>query len=137
LLAKIESLKSPDPLDAEVLEQGRNFSGGEKQRLALARVFLSKAQLLVLDEPTAALDTENQALVQGAIFELTRDRSALIVAHRLNTLQQADRIIVLDKGSVVQMGSYAELEQVPGMFRSLIEKERIETKPTRSEIALA
>lgn len=137
LLAKIESLKVSDPLDAEVLEQGRNFSGGEKQRLALARVFLSKAQLLVLDEPTAALDTENQALVQGAIFELTRDRTALIVAHRLNTLQQADRIIVLDKGCVVQMGSYTELEQVPGLFRSLIEKERIETKPTKSEQALA
>ena len=109
-----------------VHEQGRNFSGGEMQRFALARLFLSKPKLVVLDEPTAALDTENQALVQSSISELTRGKSAMIVAHRLNTLQQTNRIIVLDQGRVVQNGPYAELASSDGLFRTLIEKEQLE-----------
>lgn len=129
VLAKVETLGDGNfkaALDSMVHEQGRNFSGGERQRFALARLFLSKPKLVVLDEPTAALDTENQALVQSSISELTRGKSAMIVAHRLNTLQQTNRIIVLEHGRVVQNGSYAELANSDGLFRTLIEREQLE-----------
>lgn len=118
---------SPAGLEADILEQGRNLSGGERQRLALTRLFLSDARLILLDEPTAALDTANQEAVQEAIFEFVRGRSAIIVAHRLNTLQKTDRIIVLDKGKIVESGTYTVLaSREGGLFRNLIEKERLE-----------
>jgi len=117
----------PDGLDAEIAEQGRNLSGGERQRLALTRLFLSKAQLLVLDEPTAALDAESQEAVQEAIFDVAGGRSAIVVAHRLNTLRKADRIVVLDKGRIVEMGAYTELaNKAGGLFKRLVEIERLE-----------
>jgi len=120
-----ERVKSlPRTLDALISEGGRNLSGGEKQRLALARVFLRDARILVLDEATSALDSTNEARIQEAMLRLAKGRTTLIIAHRLSTLRDVDRILVFDRGRIVQDGPYKDLESVPGLFRDLVERQR-------------
>jgi ABC-type multidrug transport system fused ATPase/permease subunit len=128
-----DKIRAIGGLDAPVTEEGGRFSGGERQRLAISRLFLSQAKLVLLDEPTAALDTASQEAVQEAIMNLLDGRSAIIVAHRLSTLQKTDRIVVLDKGRIAETGTYAELSRKKGgLFRDLIEKERLELAVTRA-----
>lgn len=107
-------------VNAPVLEQGRNLSGGEKQRLVLARVLIGGAELLVLDEATAALDSASERLVQRAIENVVRDRTAIIIAHRLSTLRHVDRVLVFSDGAIVQDGSFAELAEQAGLFQQLL-----------------
>lgn len=95
------------------------LSGGEQQRLTLARTFLRQSPILILDEPTAALDTENEELVQHALAELQKGKTALIVAHRLRTIQQADQILVLDKGKIVERGTHPILMKKNGVYSRL------------------
>jgi ATP-binding cassette subfamily B protein len=114
----------PSGLDSQVEEHGRNFSGGERQRLGLARLFLMNHELVLLDEPTAALDTLSERLVQQSMSELLRGKSALVIAHRLDTLRSATRIVVFDRGLIVQSGIFDELVQCAGAFRDLVQKER-------------
>jgi ABC-type multidrug transport system fused ATPase/permease subunit len=110
----------PQGYDTPVGERGARLSGGQVQRLALARAFLKDAPLLVLDEATANLDPEVEALVQEALGRLLRGRTALLIAHRLATVYRADRILVLDGGRLVQEGTHAELVVSEGAYRCLV-----------------
>jgi ATP-binding cassette subfamily C protein CydD len=101
-------------------ERGARLSGGEAQRIALARAFLKDAPLLILDEATANLDPEIEAMVQEAMARLLPGRTALIIAHRLSTVYRADRIVVLDRGQLAQEGSHIDLMQQSGLYRRLV-----------------
>lgn len=109
----------PQGYDSPIGEGGQGLSGGEIQRLALARAFLKEAPLVVLDEPTASLDPESEALVQAAIERLAVGRTLLVVAHRLATVRHTDRILVLDRGRVAESGSHAELLAANGLYARL------------------
>nr|WP_228386931.1 ABC transporter ATP-binding protein [Ornithinicoccus halotolerans] len=111
----------PDGLDTVVGDRGHRLSGGEKQRLAIARLLLKSPRLVVLDEATAHLDSESEAAVQEALDRALKDRTALVIAHRLSTVRHADRIVVLDRGRVVQQGSHEELLARDGLYRTLYE----------------
>jgi ABC-type multidrug transport system fused ATPase/permease subunit len=100
--------------------RGANFSAGERQRIAIARTLLREPAILLLDEPTSALDAESERLVQDAIAEVCRDRTTLIVAHRLSTVRIADRVIVLAGGRVVEAGTHEELLGRGGLYRALV-----------------
>jgi ATP-binding cassette subfamily B protein len=107
----------PDGLHTEVGQKGGRFSGGQRQRLALARALYREPWLLILDEATSALDAESEQVIQAALASLRGSCSMLIVAHRLKTVQIADRILVLNTGEVVQQGTWSELLAADGPFR--------------------
>lgn len=113
-------------LEADIAESGKDLSGGEKQRIALARAFLKNAELVILDEPTSALDNENQALINEAIERLCKNSSSLVIAHRLSTLKNADRILVLDQGKIVEEGTHRELLALNGLYATLYEMQKSE-----------
>jgi ATP-binding cassette subfamily B protein len=110
----------PDGYDTVVGERGYRFSGGEKQRLAIARTVLRNPPVLVLDEATSALDTRTERSVQAALDELSAGRTTITVAHRLSTVRSADRIAVLDRGRVVELGSHEELVALGGRYAELV-----------------
>jgi subfamily B ATP-binding cassette protein MsbA len=107
--------------DTVVGQRGVMLSGGQKQRLAIARALLKNPQILILDEATSALDTESESLVQEAIDRLMGSRTTFVVAHRLSTVQHADRIVVLEKGRIVQSGIHQELLNEGGLYARLHE----------------
>jgi len=111
--------KLPDTYDTLVGERGVKLSGGQRQRIAIARAILKDAPILVLDEATSALDSESERLIQKALNELMRDRTAIVIAHRLSTVQKMDRIIVLDNGTITEQGSHAELVAGKGTYAQL------------------
>jgi subfamily B ATP-binding cassette protein MsbA len=102
-------------------ERGIKLSGGERQRLAIARALLKDAPILVLDEATSALDTQSERLVQRALANLMSGRTTIVIAHRLTTIHRADRIIVLDRGRVIDSGTHEELMARGGIYRDLYE----------------
>ncbi len=112
--------KLPDGLNTLIGDGGQDLSGGQLQRLALARAFLRQPRLLILDEPTAHLDKDSESIIQRALQNFSKGRSVLSVAHRLNTIQQADRIIVLDQGQVVQQGTHTQLNSQAGLYQQLV-----------------
>src|SRR3546814_2737440 len=99
----------PEGLQSEVGANGGRLSGGQRQRVAIARAMLKDAPILILDEATAALDTESERLVQDALDKLMPDRTTLVIAHRLSTIEHADHVLVLDQGRVVEQGSQDDL----------------------------
>ena len=109
----------PDGYDTLVGERGATLSGGEKQRLSIARAFLKDARVLILDEPTSALDARTEGLLLDALERLMRGRITLVIAHRLSTIRGADQIVVLDGGRVVERGSHARLMHVGGLYSAL------------------
>lgn len=109
----------PDGLDTLIGENGVTLSGGQRQRLAIARAILRNPPLLILDEATSALDTESERKVQAALAELMKNRTTLVIAHRLSTVQHADRIVVLDEGRVVEAGIHHELLRRNGVYTRL------------------
>jgi ATP-binding cassette subfamily B protein len=110
----------PDGYATRIGERGATLSGGQRQRIAIARALLRDAPILVLDEALSAIDAENEAVIQQALDRLMRGRTTLILAHRLSSVIGADRILVLDKGRVVETGSHAELIAQPGVYRRLM-----------------
>jgi ATP-binding cassette subfamily B protein len=113
-------LSKAEGYDTIVGERGGQLSGGERQRIAIARAVLKNAPILVLDEATSALDVETEERVKQAIDELRRDRTTFIIAHRLTTVRDADLVVFMDKGRVVEMGGFAELSLRNGRFASLL-----------------
>ncbi|MCL4149912.1 UNVERIFIED_CONTAM: hypothetical protein GTU68_031934, partial [Idotea baltica] len=111
--------KLPEGYDTYVGERGVMLSGGQKQRIAIARAILRDAPILLLDEATSALDAESEALVQDAVDRLSRDRTTLVVAHRLATVKKADRIVVFDEGRIVSTGTHAALVAEGGLYARL------------------
>ncbi|TMV48083.1 ABC transporter ATP-binding protein [Paenibacillus mesophilus] len=109
----------PKGYDSEIGERGVKLSGGQKQRLSIARAILKNPRLIVLDEATASLDTESEHLIQEALARLLAGRTCLVIAHRLSTIQSADRIVVLDQGTIAESGKHEELLQLNGKYRRL------------------
>lgn len=115
----------PDDYDTIVGEGGSTLSGGEKQRISIARAILKKAPVLLLDEPTASLDAKNEMLVQHAVSELVKNTTVVMIAHRLKTIQNADQILVLDKGKIVEIGTHIELIENGGLYQKLWEMQQL------------
>ncbi|MBQ6264975.1 MAG: ATP-binding cassette domain-containing protein, partial [Clostridia bacterium] len=108
--------KLPQGIDTLIGSEGTYLSGGEQQRISLARAILKDAPIIVLDEATAFADPENEALIQKAFKELTKGRTVIVIAHRLSTVTGADKILVLDSGKVVQEGTHDELVNTDGLY---------------------
>ena len=113
----IESL--PDGYETQVGERGLKLSGGQKQRIAIARMFLKNPPILILDEATSALDTETEQVIQNAVTELAKDRTTLVIAHRLATIRNADRIVVVTENGIAEEGTHDELVERGGIFANL------------------
>ncbi|MFD1864871.1 ABC transporter ATP-binding protein [Planococcus chinensis] len=111
--------KLPHGYDTQIGERGLKLSGGQKQRLAIARMFLKNPPILILDEATSALDTETERVIQEALGELAENRTTLIIAHRLATIRDADRVIVVTEDGIAEQGGYAELLEQDGIFANL------------------
>ena len=116
----------PEGFDTMVGDRGVMLSGGQRQRLAIARALLKDAPILLLDEATSALDTESEQLIQAALDELMKGRTVIAIAHRLSTLRRFDRIIVMDKGCIIDDGSPSALANRPGPYRDLLDKQRMD-----------
>jgi ATP-binding cassette subfamily B protein len=115
--------QQPDGFNTIIGERGRTLSGGERQRLSIARALLKDAPILILDEATSALDTPTEASVLTALEAVTQSRSTLVIAHRLSTIRQADQILVMDKGKVIESGTFEGLLQQNGRFTEIMQQQ--------------
>jgi ATP-binding cassette subfamily B protein len=116
-------LQHPQGFDTKIGERGRALSGGERQRLSIARVLLKNPSILILDEATSALDSATETKLLQALDAVTKDRSTLVIAHRLATIRKADQILVMDHGSIVEAGSFDELYAQGGRFTQLVREQ--------------
>jgi len=112
--------RMPDGYDTRVGERGMTLSGGERQRIAIARALLRDAPILILDEATSALDSRSERIVQEAIETLKAGRTTLVIAHRLSTIRDADQILVLDRGRVVERGDHGSLMELDGQYAAMV-----------------
>ncbi len=125
-------MELPAGYDALIGEKGVRISGGERQRIAIARALLKNAPILILDEATSALDSESEALVQSALQNLMTGRTVIVIAHRLSTVRRADRIVVLENGAIADVGSHEELMQKLGTYRRLYDLQLIDLETPRA-----
>ena len=115
----IEAL--PNKFQTNIGDMGGKLSGGQKQRLSIARAVLKNPPIMILDEATSALDTESEKLVQNALEKMMMNRTSLVIAHRLSTIQNADIIVVMEKGKIIEQGNHASLMAKNGTYRKLVE----------------
>ncbi len=115
----------PEGMETQVGERGVQLSGGQKQRIAIARAVLKDPKILILDEATSALDTQSEHLVKQALERLMENRTTLVIAHRLSTVQGADRVLVIHNGSVEEEGTHAELLKQGGIYNKLVERQLV------------
>jgi len=125
----------PSGYDTVIGERGVRLSGGERQRIAIARALLKNAPILILDEATSALDTESESLVQSALANLMAGRTVVVIAHRLSTVRRADRIVVLENGTIADIGSHDDLMKRFGTYRRLYDLQFIDAEPARLSAA--
>ena len=118
----------PNKYDTKITERGSNFSGGQIQRIAIARAILGNPSILLLDEATSALDAESEAEVQKGLNQAMTNRTVIVVAHRLATTQGADKIVVFDKGEIIDIGKHLDLLSKKGIYKELCEKQLIKKK---------
>ncbi len=123
ILDFVDSL--PKKLNTHVGDKGIQLSGGQKQRLAIARAILKNPKILILDEATSALDSANEELVQNALTKLMRDRTTIVIAHRLSTVKNVNRILVLNEGSIVETGNHEDLIIKEGLYKDLVERQQL------------
>ena len=117
--------KLPDKYETKITERGSNFSGGQIQRIAIARAILGNPSILLLDEATSALDAESESEVQEGLNRAMKNRTVIVIAHRLATTQEADKIVVFDKGEIIEVGKHIELLNKKGIYKELCEKQLI------------
>ena len=113
-------MQLPDGYDSVIGERGVKLSGGQRQRIAIARAILADPKILVLDEATSNLDSESERLIQNSLADLLRGRTAFVIAHRLSTIAGADKIVVLDDGRIVEVGSHDQLLKDGGRYRDMV-----------------
>ena len=111
----------PNGINTNVGDSGNKLSGGQKQRLSIARAVLKNPPIMFLDEATSALDTESERLVQDTLEKMMQHRTSVVIAHRLSTIQNADTIVVLSKGEIVEQGRHEDLLSKKGVYQSLVE----------------
>ena len=117
-------LKKPDGYDTDVGERGNNLSGGEKQMVSIARAILRNPRILILDEATSSVDVQTEKKIQDALEKLTKSRTTIAIAHRLSTLRNCNRVIVIKDGKIVEVGTHKELMDKKGLFHKLITMQR-------------
>jgi subfamily B ATP-binding cassette protein MsbA len=125
----------PAGYDTVIGERGVRLSGGERQRVAIARALLKNAPILILDEATSALDSESEALVQSALQNLMTGRTVFVIAHRLSTVRRADRIVVLENGTIADIGPHDELMQKLGTYRRLYDLQFVDAEQAKAGAA--
>ncbi len=125
-------MEFPKGYDTELGERGIGLSGGQKQRVALARALLIDPQILILDEATSSVDTETEFLIQENLDKVMEGRTSLIIAKRLSTIRRADKIVILSKGRIAQIGTHLELLSQPGFYRNLFESQFAEEDVERA-----
>ena len=117
--------KLPNKYETIINERGSNFSGGQIQRIAIARAILGNPSILLLDEATSALDAESEAEVQKGLNQAMKNRTVIVIAHRISTTQEADKIVVFDKGKIIDSGKHFDLLKKKGIYKELCEKQLI------------
>ncbi len=113
----------PQGYDSDLTENASNLSGGQRQRLAIARALLTRPRILIFDEATSALDAESEAIVQDNLVSMAKNRTVIIVSHRLSMLAKAHRILVLDRGEIVGLGTHEELLKITPLYKELWDKQ--------------
>jgi ATP-binding cassette subfamily B protein len=113
-------MELPNGYDTVIGEGGGTLSGGQKQRISIARAILKNAPIIILDESTASIDPENEHLIQGALTELSKGKTVIIIAHRLATIEAADQILVVDEGKIIEKGRHEELIELGGKYAGFI-----------------
>ena len=111
----------PDGFDTMIGEGGATLSGGEKQRISIARCILKDAPIVILDEATASVDVDNESYIQEAISELVKNKTLLVIAHRLGTIKEADNIIVIKDGNIAEQGNHSDLMTLDGIYKNMVQ----------------